>query len=244
VKSKSFQPRFYRDWSRERDLVAFQVMARETDLYIRAASDLTAPARSSLEKHRTELEGYIRRHPGFAAALVPWEIEGDEPLIVRAMAQAVGLVGVGPMAAVAGPLAEAVGKDLLQHTPEVIIENGGDLFLKVTSVRRVGIYAGESPLSGKLAIEVSPQGSPLGIATSSGTVGHSLSFGRADAAVVVAPSAVLADAAATAFGNRLTGPESIESAISWARGISGLRGVIAIVGDKIGVWGEIRLADV
>lgn len=148
------------------------------------------------------------------------------------------------MAAVAGALAEAVGNDLLEYTPEIIIENGGDIFLKTTRMRKVGVYAGESPLSGRLALEVGPDNTPCGIATSSGTVGHSISFGRADAAVVVASSAVLADAAATAFGNRLTGPESIETAIEWARGIEGLRGVLAVLVDKLGAWGDIRLVKV
>jgi ApbE superfamily uncharacterized protein (UPF0280 family) len=244
VKSKEYQPRFYRDWSREGDLVPFQVVVRETDLYIRASSNLATRAQKSVEKHRASLEGYLARHPGFAPSLVPVTVEDDAPLLVRAMVEASARVGVGPMAAVAGALAEAVGNDLLAYTPEVIVENGGDLFLKVTRVRRVGIYAGESPLSGRLALELAPGDTPCGIATSSGTVGHSISFGRADAAVVVAPSAVLADAAATAFGNRLGSPESIETAIEWARSVNGLRGVVAVMGDRLGAWGEIRLVKV
>jgi hypothetical protein len=244
VKSREFQPRTYRDWSRESGLVPFQVVYRETDLYIRAPSDLTARAQQSVEKHRTVLDNYINRHPGFASSLVSLKIEKDAPSLVCAMARSAAKVGVGPMAAVAGAIAEAVGKDLLQHTPEVIIENGGDLFLKVTRTRRVGIYAGDSPLSGRLALEIAPGDCPCGIATSSGTVGHSISFGKADAAVVLAPSAVLADAAATAFGNRLSGPGSIESAIAWARTITGLRGVLAVIGNKIGAWGDIRLVTV
>jgi ApbE superfamily uncharacterized protein (UPF0280 family) len=244
VKSKEFQPRIYRDWSRERDLVPFRVVVRETDLYIRASSNLTSHAQKSVCKHRDVLEKYIARHPDFVSSLAPLKVEEDAPLLIRVMAGASSRVGVGPMAAVAGALAEAVGNDLLEYTPEIIIENGGDIFLKTTRMRKVGVYAGESPLSGRLALEVGPDNTPCGIATSSGTVGHSISFGRADAAVVVASSAVLADAAATAFGNRLTGPESIETAIEWARGIEGLRGVLAVLVDKLGAWGDIRLVKV
>ena len=150
---------------------------------------------------------------------------------------------VGPMAAVAGAVAEFVGKELLEFSPEVIIENGGDIFMKVNSKKVVGIYAGDSPLTGKIGLEIEPQETPLGICTSSGTVGHSLSFGNADAVVIVAESAILADAAATAVCNMVKKTADINPAIEAGRNISGLKGIVIIMGGDIGVWGSIKLCE-
>src|SRR4030043_2287009 len=198
-----YQPRTYRCWIKDDDLVSFNVTVKETDLYIRAASNLEAEALKAVIKHRTPLEEYIRSHPLFLHSLEPCSVEEDAPAIVRVMAQAAQIVGVGPMAAVAGAIAEAVGTDLLAHTPEIVVENGGDIFMKISRPRLIGVYAAASPLTGKIALEINPQETPLGVCTSSGTVGHSLSLGAADAVIALSHSAALADAAATAIGNKV-----------------------------------------
>ena len=145
------------------------------------------------------------------------------------------------MAAVAGAFAEFVGRELLRISPEVIVENGGDIFLKTGKTRLVGVYAGESPYTGKIALKVEPADTPLGICTSSGTVGHSLSFGKADAVIVLSPSTSLADAAATAIGNIVQTADDVQKALDFARGVAGLLGVAVIINDKMGVWGKINL---
>jgi len=236
-----YQPRTYRHWVKGDDLVAFNVVVKETDLYLRATSNLRRKAHRLVLKHREGIEKYIARHHDFLTSLEPLDVEPDAPKIVRDMADATRLAGVGPMAAVAGAIAEYVGKELLEFSPEVIVENGGDIFLKSRRQRTIGIYAGNSPLTGKLGLEIEPEDTPLGICTSSGTVGHSLSFGRADAVVVLADSATMADAAATAIGNRVSEPADIEKGIEFARGIGRLRGVVIIKDDKLGVWGEVKL---
>jgi ApbE superfamily uncharacterized protein (UPF0280 family) len=151
--------------------------------------------------------------------------------------------GVGPMAAVAGAVAEYVGRELLDFSPEIIVENGGDIFLSIDRPRTVGIYAGGSPLTGKLGLEISPRDTPLGVCTSSGTVGHSLSFGKADAVVVLAASVSLADAAATAVGNRVINPDDVQSAIDFAGRIEGLKGLVIIIGKNVGAWGDVKLCE-
>ena len=221
------QPRFYRTWVRDGDLVSFHVAVEETDLYLRARLSLEEQARASIVRHRALLEGYIASHPGFADALEPVSVDADAPAIVREMAEAAGCAGVGPMAAVAGAIAEAVGRDLLAFSPEVIVENGGDIFL-----------------TGKLALQIEPGETPLGVCTSSGTVGHSLSFGRADAVIVLSPSTALADAAATAIGNIVEDSDDIHRAVEFAQGIDGVSGVVVIRGERMGMWGQARLADV
>jgi hypothetical protein len=236
-----YQPRTYRNESKDSGLVSFTVAVKETDLYIRAVRDLTPEAQAAIHEVRSPLEEYIREHPLFLHSLAPVAVESVAAEIVRIMAEAARLAKVGPMAAVAGAVAELVGRKLLAFSPEVIVENGGDIFLKVNSKRQIGIYAGKSMFTGKLAIEVEPGQTPLGVCTSSGTVGPSLSLGLADAAVVLAPSAALADAAATAVGNMVKSEQDIDAAIEHGKQIRGITGIVVIVGGSMGAWGDIKL---
>ncbi|OGO31054.1 MAG: thiamine biosynthesis protein ApbE [Chloroflexi bacterium RBG_16_56_11] len=243
MKKDEYQPRTYRQWVEGRDLVAFAVTVKETDLYVQAGTDLRRKTRRIVLKYRRQLESYIERHPLFLTSLEPLPVTEDAPTIARQMLAAGEQAGVGPMAAVAGAMAECVGRELLDFSPEVIVENGGDIFLRTLKKRTVGIYAGDSPLSGKMGIVIDAADTPLGICTSSGTVGHSLSFGRADAVVVLAGSAALADAAATAIGNRVKRPGDIAAAIELGRGIGGLKGLVIIIGNEVGAWGDVKLGE-
>jgi len=236
-----YEPRTYRHQVEGKDLVSFNVIVKETDLYIRASSNLKRKAHRLVLKYRSLLERYIERHPAFLTSLKPLPVAEDAPHIVRQMAEAAQAAAVGPMAAVAGAIAEFVGDELSVFSPEIIVENGGDIYLKSLRKRIVGIYAGKSPLNGKVGLEINRKDTPLGICTSSGTVGHSLSFGKADAVVVLAKSATLADAAATAIGNVINQPADITSGIELAKSIKGLGGVVIIKDDNIGLWGEVRI---
>jgi ApbE superfamily uncharacterized protein (UPF0280 family) len=235
------EPRFYRHWIKDSGLVSFNVTVEQTDLYIRSRRNLKDKALNSVLKHRGSLESYIGRHPLFLTTLDSYETEAQAPTIVTEMARVSKLTDVGPMAAVAGAIAEAVGRDLLAFSPEVIVENGGDIFMKISEKRLVGIYAGQSAFTKKTALEIMPGETPLGIGTSSGTVGHSLSLGSADAVIALSSSAALADAAATALGNIVKAADDIPEAIEKAKSIEGLRGVVIVVGDKMGVWGRVRI---
>jgi len=194
-----------------------------------------------VSEYRKLLEVYIKRHPEFMTSLKPLEVNQDAPIIVKEMAWSAAKVDVGPMAAVAGAIAEFVGKELLPFTTEIIIENGGDIFLKSRIKRTIGIYAGISPLTGRIGLEIDGKDTPLGICTSSGTVGHSLSFGKADAVIIVAASTSLADAAATAIGNTINHPDDISKGIEFAESIEGLTGAIIIKDDKMGICGDILI---
>lgn len=149
--------------------------------------------------------------------------------------------GVGPMAGVAGAMAQFVGEALLHFSAEVIVENGGDIYIHTGSEKTVGIYAGPSPLSMQVGIRVPAECQPLGVCTSSASVGPSLSLGAADACCVVARSATLADAAATAIGNLVKDKEMIEEAIEAGRNIPGVEGIVIIAGDRLGAWGGYEL---
>ncbi len=236
-----YEPRFYRHWIKDSDLVSFNVTVAQTDLYIRSRRNLRNKALKSVLKHRASLEAYVERHPLFLTTLNPYHAESEAPAVVKEMARVSQLTGVGPMAAVAGAIAEAVGRDLLAFSSEVIVENGGDIFLKTSKRRLVGIYAGQSSFTGKIALEIMPGETPLGIGSSSGIIGHSLSLGSADVAIAVSASAALADAAATALGNIVKAADDIPRTIEEAQSIEGLHGVVIIVGDKMGVWGKVKI---
>ena len=235
------EPRTYRHWVEGKDLIPFNVIVKETDLYIRASTELQIKARRLVVKYRRMLENYIERCPAFLTSLKPLPATEDAPSIVKQMTEAARKIGVGPMAAVAGAIAESVGKELLSFSPEIIVENGGDIYLKSLKDRIVGVYAGKSPFTGKIGLEIKAKDTPLGICTSSGTVGHSLSFGKADAVIVLSRSAILSDAAATAIGNRISHADDITGAIEFAEGIKELKGLVIIKDDNIGLWGEVKI---
>jgi len=236
-----YEPRTYRHWVKGKYLVSFNIAVKETDLYIRASHNLKRKALKLVLKYRDTLERYIERHPTFLTSLKPFPVGDDAPRIVKSMSESTGKVGIGPMASVAGAIAEFVGTDLLAFSPEIIVENGGDIYLKSLKKRLIGIYAGKSPLTGRIGLEINGGDTPLGICTSSGTVGHSLSYGKADAVVVLSQSATLADAAATAIGNLIVQSSDIPRGIEFAKGIEGLKGLLIIKDDKVGLWGEVRV---
>ncbi len=236
-----YEQRTYRNLVSTDDLVNFEVIVKETDLLVRAKRDLSRETRESVLKSRYQLETYIAMHPGFPTSLVPLEADPYAPEIVREMILCSQLANVGPMAAVAGAMADSLARDLLPLSEELIVENGGDIFVASRRDRTIAIYAGQSPLSLKVGLLIRREESPVGICTSSGTVGPSLSFGRADAICVLARSAALADAAATAIGNIVRGKEDIESGLERAKSIEGVWGAVIIFGDQIGAWGRVTL---
>lgn len=238
-----YRDRTYRNRISKDRLVPFRVTVKETDLYISADTDCTEAALKSVHRHRAYIEEYIRHNPLFMDSMVPVAPDPFAPAIVREMIDTSDRCGVGPMASVAGAIARHVGLDLMEHSDNVIIENGGDIFLRLIGRdATVGIFAGESPLSYKVSLRVRSGDDPFGICTSSGTVGHSTSMGRADAVCVTSQSATLADAAATSIGNRVKRGGDIKRALDYGMRIEGVLGILIIMGDKLGVRGDVELA--
>ncbi len=236
-----YEKRTYRELVKSDDLVTFEVIVKETDLLISAGRDLFSEARESVLKHRLHLETYISKNPEFETSLVPVQEDPLAPPIIGQMIRASRIAGVGPMAAGAGALAEEISKDLLPSSQEMFVENGGDIYLSTKKERTIAVYAGASPYSLKLGILIQPEMTPLGVCTSSGTVGPSLSFGKTDAVCILSPSAALADAAATSVGNKVKGKEDIGAGLDRAKEIEGVTGAVIILGDKMGAWGDVHL---
>ncbi len=248
-KPESYSKRVYRQLVSQAGLVSTQVRIEETDLHILAEQGVAEQATDLVLQYRTQLEGYIVKYPQFCATLDPLPQDKTAPPLVRDMLTAGIQAGVGPMAAVAGTIAEYVGRGIMaQGGREVMVENGGDIFLQRSCDCSIAIFAGDSPLSYKVGVRVHSSQMPLGICTSSGTVGHSLSMGEADSVTVLAQSTSLADAAATRLGNEVGevkgGKAGVARALEAARGISGIIGVVVICGELMGATGDVELVKI
>jgi len=200
--------------------------------------------RREIVRQRDALERYIRRHPRFAASLGPLAVGDDAPEVARRMAAAAEAVGVGPMAAVAGTMAQLAAEAAFRDGDvEAIVENGGDTCLLCDRPVVVGLYAGETPLADRLAMVIEPAQTPLAVCSSSGRMGHSMSLGDCDLATVTARDASLADAAATRAANLVKTADDIDPTLERIAAIDGIDGVLLVKGDRIGLAGHLpRLA--
>lgn len=220
-------------------LVEFCVTVKETNLFIRAEKNLTDEAYDAVVDARNAIERYILSRPEFQSSLVPISDDPYAPSIVKEMIRDSGLTGVGPMAAVAGAIAEFVGRRISRASGEVVVENGGDVFLISEAKRVVALYVDDKgPTFG---LEVTDAKEGLGISSSSAVIGQSLSLGRADLATVAARTGALSDAAATALGNRVSKARDIERALTDISAIVGVTGAVAIAGGRIGVTGNVTI---
>jgi ApbE superfamily uncharacterized protein (UPF0280 family) len=193
-------------------------------------------AKSGMLAARNVLEAYIARDPFFLATIEPYVPDSDEVVITR-MARASQKAGVGPMAAVAGTIAWSGVEAMADAGAGFgVIDNGGDIALVSDRPVRVGVHAGEARLSDRIAFVVPPQEKILGICTSSATVGHSLSFGIADAVTIFSHDVSLADAWATSVCNQIR-PD--DQAILKQVNPDEVAGVFAIMGETLVKWGNL-----
>ena len=237
----SSEKRYYRNRIASSHLCTFNVMIKETDLYISAKQDLSAPARDILIRLRHQIESYISSHRDFLTTLRPYPSDPLAPEIVRDMIEMGRLMNVGPMASVAGAIAQYVGEELLKYSDEVVVENGGDTYLNLKKDATVSLFLGKSSPWNRLALKIGKAQMPVGVCSSSSKIGHSLSLGKADMVCVVSHSAVLSDAAATSFCNRIKKTEDLYKVESWAKHIDQIIGIIAVLKDKITVWGDVEI---
>jgi len=243
---QQYVKRDYRSLHGARDLHYFRLTLKETDLAIGVDKEsyndsLFSACEKKVRKLRGDLETYISLHPEFRTSFAPVGLLPGAPPLALIMARAAFLAGVGPMAAVAGAFAQAIGEDLRTRVRDVIVENGGDIYIYSNSERLVSVFAGQSQFSNKIAIKVGAEESPLGICTSSGTVGPSVSLGKADAVVIKGHDAALADAVATGAANRVQSKDDLLQAVDYVKTIEGITGILAIKGDHMAAWGNIEI---
>ena len=195
---------------------------------------------AEIVRQRRILEDYIDRHPALAHSLEPVELLDDAPGVARRMARAAELVGVGPMAAVAGAMAQCAAEAALAAgDSEVIVENGGDIYLRVRESVIIGLSTGTSELAGRLAFSLEAEDTPISICSSSGKMGHSVNFGRCDLATIVAKDAALADAAATMAANLVKTTDDVDKTLESIVSIKGIDGVMIVVNDRVGLAGRL-----
>ena len=212
---------------------------KETIVTVIADGPYHAACLEAIRRTRADLELFIAEDPYFRSTLEPYACPAGAPEVVRRMCAASAKVGVGPMAAVAGAIAgAAVAAMVGAGARYALVDNGGDIALINDEAVTVGIYAGQSPIRG-LGLEIPPRDRILGVCTSSGTVGPSISFGNADAALIVSDDVALADAAATALGNRITDEASLKGAFDFLKPVPEVTGAIGIVGDKMAMYGKL-----
>ena len=211
---------------------------KDTNLRV-ACEAFDLVTRTAVEQRR-KLEHYIARHPEFQTALVPLVLLEGAPDIALRMATAADLTGIGPMASVAGTLAQlCVETAMAAGCREAIVENGGDIFIHSDTEVIIGIYAGNNAIGNQLAFRISPHNLPLALCSSSSSMGHSLSFGRCDLATVVAEDGALADSAVTLVCNLIRSEQDITSVLNDVGSIQGVAGILAVKNSKVGMWGNL-----
>ena len=195
---------------------------------------------AEIVRQRRILEEYISRHPDFRQSLEPLELLAGAPEVAEIMARAAKLVGVGPMAAVAGAMAQFAGQAAIDAgANEVIVDNGGDVFIRAVEPVIIGLKTGTADLADRLAFSLQADDTPISICSSSGKMGHSMSLGECDLATVVAKDAALADAAATQAANLVGDVNDIDPALENISTIEGVDGVMIVKGARIGLAGKL-----
>ncbi len=245
-----FEERTYRTQFNCERFKGFEVKHLETDLWIGVNPDsfdesMKVLAHEKIKGLRDVFERYIEKEPFFKKSLKPFQPSGIAPKEAVEMASAAEKAGIGPMSAVAGLFAREVGEKILQNFPvrELVVENGGDIYVLLQDELVLSVFAGESILSERIGLVIPAKNKKMGICTSAGTVGPSISYGKADAVVAVCNDILLADALATAFGNKVKSPDHVEKVIKQAENFPELQSLLIICEDKVGIRGdnEVRI---
>ncbi len=244
------QERIYREWMGKRFPHHFLLRHQASDIWI-GLGEVSEPAemQSKLQHLQVELyddlERYIDLRPEFLTSLNPIGEDTIAPEIARDMIRAAKVAGTGPMAAVAGTFSQYIAKEARRFgAVEVVAENGGDLFLDCTTDLVIALYAGESPFSNRIGLTVRATEMPLSLCTSSGTLGHSFSFGKADAVVVKSRDGALADALATSICNQIGESQPMEPILERYGNVDGVEGIVAVRRDQLAAVGRMELTKI
>ncbi len=241
----NYQPRTYRTQFNTERFKGFVVSHLETDLWIGVdpesfREEMKEVSLTKIRSLRKTFDDYIKSEPFFKKSLKPFQPKEDAPVEAKQMAIAAEKAGIGPMSAVAGLFAQEIGEEIIRNfsLKELVIENGGDIYVLLKNELVLSVFAGESILSERIGLVIPSGTKKLGICTSAGTFGPSISYGKADAVVVVCEDILLADAYATALGNKVKSPDHVEKVIKQAENLSEIQSLLVICEDKVGVKGE------
>ncbi len=235
-----YEERFYRNSVSAK--FRLEVFFKESDLLISSDKEIDKDrAKDILKKYYNQIEQYSAKNPQFINSLSPIFKDEAAPLIIRKMIESSRFAGIGPFSCVAGAIAFCVGRELLNLSDELIIENGGDLFLKIKQDIHLGVYLGENFKIESINLKIKSRETDFGIASSSATIGHSLNFGKADLVTVLADDAVIADSFATALSNRIKKKEDIDKILKEVKGIKQISGIVIAFDGNVYLWGDLEL---
>ena len=235
-----YEERFYRNQTFSK--FKLEVAFRESDLLICTDKAVNKElAKNILIKHYREIEEYVEKNPHFQTSLSPLKEDKNAPAIINEMIKSSELTDVGPFASVAGAIALYLGREILNYADEVIVENGGDIFLKISEDKVLGVYLGERFKIKNLNLKIKKRDYAFGIASSSATIGHSLNFGKADLVTVIARNAIIADGFATSLSNKITEIDDVNGVLEKAKNEPSIEGMLVAFADKIFLWGELEI---
>ncbi len=220
---------------------SFQLLVQESDIRILTSEQdpsLNSKMLETLHNLRADIKAWIALHPQFRTSLTPLKLEVQAPEIIKRMYLGAQKAKVGPFAAVAGTIAQMLAK--AHVCPNLIVENGGDIYMYSEKDRVVALLA-DPKSSASIGLRFTVKDFPLALCASSATIGHSLSFGQGELAVVHSKDAALADAMATALGNKLKNANAVQSALDFGKNIQGIEGIFLQCGESIGIWGNMEL---
>lgn len=209
--------------------------------------DAIVRAKNAFYSYREILEEYVTHHEQFLTSFSPVQTHSEHEIIER-MSEAASIFDVGPMAAVAGALADLMLEAMkynehVKNLPKIaLVENGGEIIIDSEKPMKVALYAGNNQLNFNLGFLIEKKDMPMGIGTSSATVGHAISLGEADAVTIFAKNAAYADAAATKIANAVKGNEienSIKTALDKVNDYEDVYGAFISRGDQVGRVGKV-----
>jgi len=237
-----YEERLYRDqiFSKFKTEVSF----KESDLLICSDKAIAKEkAQGILVECYGQIEEYIKKNPLFLRSFSPLENDQAAPPIIKEMLESSKVTGIGPFSAVAGAVASYVGRELLNYCQELIVENGGDIFLKINEDKVIGVYLGQGFKINSLNLKIKKRSQAFGIASSSSSLGHSLNFGKADLVSVVAKNIIIADGFATAISNRIKKVEDVDKVLDEAKNKLPVEGLLVAFEEKIFLWGDLEIAN-
>ena len=227
------------------DLFSLHLVYKQTDMWLKTEGE---PDRQEVETYLKQayedIEAYIACDSNFLSSLHPYEVGETAPEIVKVMSEHASKANVGPMAGIAGVIAEYIGRRLSSRHRIILCNNGGDIYYESPEEQWILLNAPGSPFHNQIKICVPSAIKGKGLCTSSGTSGHSVNMGRAYAVSILAGNACSADVWATAMSNQIRSHEDIDRILSLCKEQDDIEGVVILVDNYLGIWGDIRLSRV
>jgi len=235
-----YEERFYRKNISSK--FKLEISHRESDLLISTDKEVSSEiAQEILLGYYSQIEEYIKRNPDFKNSLSPVAFDDSVPPIVKRMVESSQITKIGPFASVAGAIALYVGEAILEFCEEVVVENGGDIFLKINAPKLLGVYLGDGFSPKHLTLKLKNKDHAFGIASSSSVIGPSLNFGKANLLTVVCQDAILADGFATALSNKIKNSQDAEALIQEVKKLNLVEGILIAIDSKIYLWGDLEI---